>query len=109
MPPKSYFRTYFISFQLRLSHDYPFFDMDLRSTWVNRCSESIEIIPCFDLFFFLQEENSLHKQENQVFISDVDLHQFSMLNKNIEEKRAQLREKLQVQFHIWKNRLFHKI
>ena len=32
-----------------------------------------------------------------------------MLNKNIEEKRAQLREKLQVQFHIWKNRLFHKI
>jgi hypothetical protein len=46
--------------------------------------------------------------ENQFFISDDDLHQFSILNKNFDVKRAQLRENFKLKFQTWKQHLPYK-
>lgn len=47
--------------------------------------------------------------ENQMFISNDDLEKFLMLNKNLDKKRAQLRENLRQKFQIWKQSLPYKI
>jgi hypothetical protein len=46
--------------------------------------------------------------DNQIYISDDDLHQFSMLNKNVDIKRAQLRDIFKLKFQAWKQRLPYK-
>jgi hypothetical protein len=46
--------------------------------------------------------------EKQMFISDDDLQEFSMLNKNFNIKRAQLREMFKFKFQTWKQRLPYK-
>jgi hypothetical protein len=43
-----------------------------------------------------------------MFISDDDLHEFSMINKNLNIKRAQLREIFKFKFQTWKQRLTYK-
>jgi len=73
--------------KLKLSHHYPFFDMDLKHIW---------------------DENSSINIENQMFISDDDLSQFSILNQNFDIKRSQLRESFKIKFQLWKQRLPYK-
>ncbi|CAF3084242.1 unnamed protein product [Rotaria sp. Silwood2] len=73
--------------KLQLSQQYPFFQMDLKQIW---------------------DENLPTDIENQLFISDDDLRQFSMLNKNFDIKRSQLRDIFKLKFQAWKQRLPYK-
>jgi hypothetical protein len=57
---------------------------------------------------FVQDENPSTNIDNQMFISDDDLHEFSMINKNLNIKRAQLREIFKFKFQTWKQRLPYK-
>jgi len=54
------------------------------------------------------DENPSMDIDNQTFISDDDLHEFSMLNKNFDIKRAQLRNIFKLKFQAWKQRLPYK-
>ena len=47
---------------------------------------------------------SLDCGDTRPFISDEDIHQFSMLNKNVCQERAQLRHVLRLNFQAWKQR-----
>ncbi|CAF1126242.1 unnamed protein product [Adineta steineri] len=74
--------------KLQLSHEYPFFNMHLKQIW---------------------DENPLSNIDNEIYISDDDLYEFSMLNKNVDRKRAQLREIFKFKFQSWKQRLPYKM
>ncbi|CAF4827248.1 unnamed protein product [Rotaria sp. Silwood1] len=73
--------------KVQLSQQYPFFHMDLKQTW---------------------DENPSTDMESQLFISDDDLRQFLMLNKNFDVERSQLRDIFKLKFQAWKQRLPYK-
>lgn len=54
---------------------------------------------------FFQADHPSTEMEDQSFISEADLHRFSMLNKNIEFKRAQQRSMLKAKFQAWQQKL----
>ncbi|UJR30584.1 hypothetical protein I4U23_018111 [Adineta vaga] len=74
--------------KLQLSDQYPFFKINLKQTW---------------------DDSSAINIENEVYISDADISQFSMLNKNFHSKRIQLHETLKLNFQLWKQRLAYQI
>ncbi|CAF1069666.1 unnamed protein product [Adineta ricciae] len=66
--------------QFELSHQYPFFDMDLKRVWDNSTSLAAE---------------------TSSYISDVDIAHFHHTNGDVKKTRAQLHESFKVKFSEW--------
>ncbi|UJR15999.1 hypothetical protein I4U23_002917 [Adineta vaga] len=66
--------------QLQLSHEYPFFDIDLKEVWDDPISSIME---------------------TSSYISDGDIHKFHLHNRNFKATRAQLHESFKSKFCQW--------